>query len=194
MKIFHQFDFDFFFTENQAFQFFVRAMDRGTPAMYADVSVEVYIMSSRDVPPVFERIDDKFFLSEDATVGSIIAKMKLVTDVTVKYKLVSSGNMFSIDNDGQVQLTGQLDREKSPYHVIGVLAYTDASPPLTALSEIYLQVIDTNDNVPDFENEIYTISVAENIAEGTSIVKGEPYEFSKEVKNDRIQEFIEFFL
>lgn len=37
--------------------------------MYADVSVEVYIMSARDTPPVFERNDDKFFLTEDAPIG-----------------------------------------------------------------------------------------------------------------------------
>ncbi|XP_065207257.1 fat-like cadherin-related tumor suppressor homolog isoform X3 [Planococcus citri] len=157
--------------ENQAFQFFVRATDRGTPAMYADVSVEVYIMSPRDTPPVFERNDDKFFLSEDAPIGSIITKMKLVKDVKVKFKLVSSANLFSISNEGQVQLSNQLDREKSAHHVIGVLAYTDSSPPLTALSEISLQVIDMNDNLPVFENEIYTVSVAENIPEGTSILK-----------------------
>lgn len=98
--------------------------------------------------------------------------MKLVTDVKVKFKLVSSGNLFSISDEGQVQLISLLDREKSPYHVIGVLAYTDSSPSLTALSEVSLQVIDTNDNLPVFENEIYTVSVAENIPEGTSILKG----------------------
>lgn len=55
--------------ENQVFQFFVRATDRGTPAMYTDVSVDVYIMSSKDIPPVFERNDDKLMLSEDTSSG-----------------------------------------------------------------------------------------------------------------------------
>lgn len=53
--------------------------------MYVDVPVEVYIMSPRDVPPVFERNDAEFFLSEDAPIGndlfhidSVIEKMKIV--------------------------------------------------------------------------------------------------------------------
>lgn len=98
--------------------------------------------------------------------------MKLVTDVPVRFKLLSASNLFSVDNEGQISLLSQLDREKAPYHIIGVLAYTDATPPLTALSEVLLQVIDVNEYTPEFENEVYAISVAENIREGTSIVKG----------------------
>lgn len=60
-----------FSTENQAFQFFVRATDRGSPALYADVSVEVYIMSSKDVPPVFEKNNDKILLPEEAVAGIV---------------------------------------------------------------------------------------------------------------------------
>lgn len=105
-------------------------------------------------------------------VGSIVAKVKLVTDVSVKFRLLSNGNLFSIDDNGQISLTNQLDREKAAFYVIGILAYTDSSPPLTALSEVYLQVIDSNDNVPNFENEIYSISIAENMPEGTSVIKG----------------------
>lgn len=190
-----------FSVENQVFQFFVRAVDHGTPAMHSDVSVDVYIMSSKDVPPVFERNDEKSISPEEAPIGefksiqgrfifipslswdntmyatvlftgSIVAKVKLVTDVAAKFRLLSNANLFSIDNNGQISLTSQLDREKSPFYVIGVLAYTDSSPPLTALSEVYLQVIDSNDNVPDFENEVYSVSIAENMPEGTSIVKG----------------------
>lgn len=98
--------------------------------------------------------------------------MKLVSDVSVKFRLISNANVFTIDGDGQISLINQLDREKSPYYVIGVLAYTDSSPPLTALSEVYLQIIDVNDNIPHFENEIYSIFIAENMPAGTSIVKG----------------------
>ena len=59
------------FTDNQMFQFFVRATDRGTPALYADVAVDVYIMSSNDVPPIFERNNDKILLPEEAPPGRV---------------------------------------------------------------------------------------------------------------------------
>ncbi len=95
-----------------------------------------------------------------------------MTNVSVQFRAVSNADTFSIDQEGQISLISPLDREKTPYYVVGVLAYTDSSPPLTALSEIYLQIIDENDNAPRFENDVYSVAVAENMPGGTSIVKG----------------------
>lgn len=160
------------FPENQVFQFFVRATDRGTPAMYSDVSVDVYIMSSKDQPPVFEKNDEKLNTLENASAGTLVAKVKLVTDAAAKFRLVSHKNVFAIDNEGRITSIAPLDREKVANYVIGVLAYTDSSPPLTALSEVHLHVIDVNDNAPQFENEVYSIAIAENMHEGTSLLRG----------------------
>lgn len=88
-------------------------------------------MGPQDIPPLFERKEDKFFISE----------------------------------------ASPLDRESKDNHLIGVLAETDSSPPLTALAEISLQVLDENDHAPKFESNPYGISVAENVEEGTSILK-----------------------
>lgn len=57
------------FAENQVFQFFVRAQDRGKPSRHADAPVEVYIMGSGDVPPIFQRKEDKYFVSEKSPIG-----------------------------------------------------------------------------------------------------------------------------
>lgn len=103
---------------------------------------------------------------------SVITKVKLVSETPAKFRLICNADLFSIDDEGQIQLTGQLDHETTSRHVIGVLAYTDSSPPLTALSEIHLQVLDVNDNSPRFHSEEYHVSVAENIPKGTQILKG----------------------
>jgi protocadherin Fat 1/2/3 len=58
------------FTDNQVFQFFVRAQDHGAPPLHADMPVEVYIMGPDDVAPMFERRDDKFFISEYSQPGN----------------------------------------------------------------------------------------------------------------------------
>lgn len=80
--------------------------------------------------------------------------------------------MFNIDSKGEITLTGKLDREKAPSHNIGVLAYTDSSPALTAFTEISLHVLDYNDNKPVFHSDKYVVLIAENIEEGSSILKG----------------------
>lgn len=157
--------------ETQVFQFFIRATDRGIPTLHADVPIDIYIMASNDMPPIFERRDDKFFVAENADAGTVITRVKLVSDMSVKFKLLSGNDIFSIDANGEITLTGKLDREKYPSYILGVLAYTDSSPPLTAFTEISLQILDHNDNKPLFQNENYIVSVAENIEEGSSIVK-----------------------
>lgn len=90
----------------------------------------------------------------------------------VEYRLIGGGPVFKIDADGEISVSGLLDREGTKSHNLGILALTHSSPPLTALTEISLQVLDTNDNPPKFHSDTFTISVPENIKEGTPIFKG----------------------
>lgn len=95
--------------------------------------------------------------------------------MTVHYKIISDSEdnpQFHIDNQGQISLARPLNFEAQATHLIGVLAMTDSSPPLTALAEVTLQVQDENDHAPQFESTAYTLHLAENVKEGTSIMKG----------------------
>ncbi|XP_026296983.1 fat-like cadherin-related tumor suppressor homolog isoform X4 [Apis mellifera] len=161
--------------ENQLFELFIRAEDKGgATTHHADVPLSIYIMGPQDIPPLFERKEDKFFISEASPVGTPITRLKIVTNSTVTYRIVSGDEdspYFMIDGYGQITLIKPLDRESKDNHLIGVLAETDSSPPLTALAEISLQVLDENDHAPKFESNPYGISVAENVEEGTSILK-----------------------
>ena len=64
--------------ENQLFQFFVRAQDSGKPQLHTDVPVDVYVMSPSEVPPVFEKKDHDYFLSESSPPGTLVSRVKLV--------------------------------------------------------------------------------------------------------------------
>ncbi|XP_076767085.1 FAT atypical cadherin kugelei isoform X6 [Xylocopa sonorina] len=161
--------------ENQLFELFIRAEDKGgATTHHADVPLNIYIMGPQDIPPLFERKEDKFFISEASPVGTPITRLRTVTNTTVTYRIVSGDEdspLFMVDAHGQVTLVKPLDRELKDNHLIGVLAETDSSPPLTALAEISLQVLDENDHAPKFESNPYGIGLAENIEEGTSILK-----------------------
>jgi protocadherin Fat 1/2/3 len=140
------------------------------------VPLDIYIMGPEDIPPLFERKEDKFFVSESSAIGTPITRLKTVsnTNGSVSCRLVSAGDNFPFSVDSKtcrVYLSASLDREVKDSYMIGVLAETDSSPPLTALAEISLQVLDDNDHAPKFESNPYSIAVAENIEEGTSILK-----------------------
>ncbi|KAL1459777.1 hypothetical protein WDU94_011731, partial [Cyamophila willieti] len=157
--------------ENQVFQFFVRASDRGTPPLQADVPVEMHIMNPQEQRPMFEQDDEKFFISEASPVGTVITTLKLTSGPPVKFRLISGTPTFSIDAQGQISLAETLDREKRPSYTLGVEAFTDSSPPLSALCEVTVQILDVNDNGPVFSSESYAIAFAENVPEGTPILK-----------------------
>lgn len=72
-----------------------------------------------------------------------------------------------------MSLARPLNFEMQSSHLIGVLALTDSSPPLTALAEIMLQVQDENDHAPQFESGTYMLNLGENVEEGTTIFRGE---------------------
>lgn len=182
----------------EVFQFFVRATDKGKPEKHSDLPVVILIMSASDFPPTFERKESKFFLSENSATGTVITRLKVFSNVSVNFEIgkfftwptripanslrlvlaVSDSEenpQFSIDGQGQVVLARPLNFEKQPTHLIGVLALTDSSPPLSALAEIVLQVQDENDHAPIFENSTYKLILAENVPEGSSIMKRRIY-------------------
>lgn len=100
--------------------------------------------------------------------------VKLVSEVETKYKITASEEtikLFTINDKGQISTSGLLDREKQAFHILGVFAYTESSPPLTALTEVYVKVLDENDNAPEFDNDLYSVKISETIAEGTPVVK-----------------------
>uniref|UniRef100_A0A182QTF4 Fat-like cadherin-related tumor suppressor homolog n=1 Tax=Anopheles farauti TaxID=69004 RepID=A0A182QTF4_9DIPT len=160
--------------ENQLFQFFIRAYDGGTPSLYSDVPIDIYVMSSAENPPLFEKKDRKLFLSESSLPGTVITRLRLSGNVTARYRILSDEleePQFSINDAGQLRLAKTLDREVRDSHLIAILAETDSSPPLTAVTEIMLHVQDENDNTPIFESNPYSFALAENIEKGSSIMK-----------------------
>merc|ERR1712223_670008 len=67
--------------KNQIYQFFVRAQDKGFPSLHSEVPVEIYIMSSIDRPPIFERKDTLFYVDENSPVGKVIVTLKATTSM-----------------------------------------------------------------------------------------------------------------
>jgi protocadherin Fat 1/2/3 len=169
--------------ENQPFQFFVRAHDSGSLPLYSDVPVNVYVMASSENPPVFEKREKTLFLTENSEPGTLICRVTMLGNVTANLRIISNDDQndpqFTINNDGELKLGKTLDRETRDIHYIDILAETDSSPPLTAVQEIELRILDINDATPSFESNLYSLSLAENIGKGTSILKVHAHDAGK---------------
>ncbi|XP_071786520.1 protocadherin-11 X-linked-like [Asterias amurensis] len=71
----------------------------------------------------------------------------------------------------QLEVTGGLDRETRGTYLLTLLAHDGGNPSLTGSVTLNVTVLDSNDNTPQFQQSSYAVSVEENIAIGTEILK-----------------------
>lgn len=91
------------------------------------------------------------------------------------YSLVdSAGGMFSIDPcSGVVILERSLDREVQDSYQIRIKA-TDLAGATGSLStqvDLTIMVLDVNDNPPVFQKQDYAVTVPEDVAVGTEVLR-----------------------
>uniref|UniRef100_A0A8C2J468 Si:ch73-233f7.3 n=1 Tax=Cyprinus carpio TaxID=7962 RepID=A0A8C2J468_CYPCA len=72
----------------------------------------------------------------------------------------------SSDNYYELLISEPLDREKVPEYDITITVTDRGNPPLSDNETITLELLDVNDNVPQFPQTFYTIPVMENNAPG----------------------------
>jgi len=62
-----------------------------------------------------------------------------------------------------------LDRETQPFYWLTVYAQDSGMIPLSSFTEVYIEVDDVNDNIPQTPEPVYYPTVMENSPEGTSV-------------------------
>ncbi|XP_026886488.2 protocadherin alpha-2-like [Electrophorus electricus] len=82
---------------------------------------------------------------------------------------IQSGGEQSISP--QLVLQKALDREKQPVIKLVLTAVDGGKLPRYGTLDVIIDVIDVNDNTPSFSKEMYKVSVPENTAIGTPVIK-----------------------
>ncbi|XP_007937221.1 protocadherin beta-6 [Orycteropus afer afer] len=70
----------------------------------------------------------------------------------------------------ELVLDKALDREEQPQHRLTLMALDGGSPPRSGTAEIQILVLDSNDNAPEFAQELYEVQVPENNPLGSLVV------------------------
>ncbi|KAM5298302.1 protocadherin Fat 2 [Ctenodactylus gundi] len=79
---------------------------------------------------------------------------------------------FSINQDtGMIQTLVPLDRELVPYYWLTVLAVDRGSVPLSSFTEVYIEVMDINDNPPQMSRPVFYPCILEDTPLGTSVLQ-----------------------
>ncbi|KAI6177756.1 hypothetical protein M3Y97_00942500 [Aphelenchoides bicaudatus] len=95
----------------------------------------------------------------------------------IKYSLQSQddiSHLFTIDpSSGVIQTKGKLDREVQNFVRMQAVATDKGNPPRNSTALIEITILDENDNVPQFTQPIYNVTIAENVTTPLVILKVE---------------------
>uniref|UniRef100_A0AAY4DIF1 Cadherin domain-containing protein n=1 Tax=Denticeps clupeoides TaxID=299321 RepID=A0AAY4DIF1_9TELE len=150
------------------------AKDKGTNPLSGNCKLTILVADMNDNHPEISIKSFQSPIKEDIQVGTVIAVVSVsdkdtgdngVVDVTVSKKLPFTLSK-SADNYYQLIVSEPLDREKVPEYEITFTVTDRGFPPLSDNETMTLELLDVNDNVPQFSKNFYTIAVIENNAPG----------------------------
>lgn len=150
----------------------------------AETPLTITIQDVNDNAPEFEKSYYKFNFPEThkigATVGRVIAtdKDKQGSNSVVSYNLKQPSDVFSIDPIyGDIFTKRALKYKYSPKdtspeneYTLTILATDNGKPPLSTECSITINVIDSNNNAPQFEKKKYFSPIPINLVVGSPLI------------------------
>ena len=167
---------------NTTFRFYVEASDRGQEPQVTQVLVTVRVKDAGNnapelIPSFFvEYRDNSCNVSESIKLGSPLVHIKVedtdfgpagnvtcsVDSTVLGLQTVSSANYFLI-------ISQQLDYEQVAFYRVTLTCRDMASTPLSSSLVLDINVLDINDNDPEFEPVVYNTNVTENSGSGSTL-------------------------
>ncbi|CAI5643507.1 unnamed protein product [Oreochromis niloticus] len=161
-----------------SYKLIAQATDGGGLFCRSDIFLKV--LDVNDNAPLFSSTHYLASVYENASPKALLTRLQASDpdeglNRTVLYSLVDSVNgFFSIDPvTGVVVLEKSLDRESRDSYRVRVQA-TDRAGQQGALSsqvDLTILVLDVNDNAPVFQRRDYAVTVPEDVAVGTEVVR-----------------------
>uniref|UniRef100_A0A6Q2YIM6 FAT atypical cadherin 2 n=1 Tax=Esox lucius TaxID=8010 RepID=A0A6Q2YIM6_ESOLU len=170
------------FEKRQSYNLTVRAVDHGLPRSLSSscfIEVEVLDVNENLNRPVFPRFVYEASVLEDAPVGTSVltltaADKDLGRDGVVRYHIHDGTGLgvFTIDEETGIICTAEtLDREAVSHYWLSVYAKDLGTIPLVTWADVYLEVMDINDNAPQLSKPVYIGSVMENMPKDKSVLQ-----------------------
>ncbi|XP_048076860.1 protocadherin beta-16-like isoform X2 [Ursus arctos] len=143
---------------------------------------ELQVIDINDHSPVFIDRDMLLKISESSPPGTTFP-LKNAQDVDVgsnnvqNYKISPNSHFRVLTrklSDGRMYpelvLEEELDREEEPEIVLTLTALDGGSPPRYGTAQVRIEVVDSNDNAPEFGQPIYKVHIPENSPVGSLVV------------------------
>ncbi|XP_061400687.1 cadherin-89D, partial [Musca vetustissima] len=166
------------------------AWDRGTPANQVNTTITINVKDVDDLPPkftegVYRSKIDEFYPMTGVPIRiplyfnpPIMAFDQDSLNASLVYDIISGNErkLFRVNpNNGIVYLQKEIDLEEESLpgntFVLQIEARQKDNPLRKALARIEVEILDLNDNMPEFEADFYNISIVENLPTGFSVLQ-----------------------
>ena len=162
------------FLKQKWYTFIVQASDLGTPPRVSTTTVNVAIWNVNTYFPQFTQVTYTTSLLENAKVGSFVATVS-ATDLDpgtgLTYTIIhGSDNKFKMDpTTGNITLNDTVDYESQQGYELVVRCVDGGNPQLSNVTFVYINLIDVNDNAPQFTPVRDTVGVLRIAPVGTIV-------------------------
>ncbi|XP_012412341.1 LOW QUALITY PROTEIN: protocadherin gamma-B5-like [Trichechus manatus latirostris] len=145
--------------------------------------VNVEIEDVNDHTPKFTQTAFELQISESAQPGTrfildVAEDADIGANSLQNYKLSPSPSFSLITKEKQdgskypeLVLEKPLDREQQSYHRLVLNAVDGGDPTLSGTTELRIQITDANDNPPVFNQNVYRVTLRENVPPGTPVLQ-----------------------
>ncbi|XP_009890940.1 PREDICTED: protocadherin Fat 2 [Charadrius vociferus] len=170
------------YEKKDSYNLTVQVSDGGKPfsrSSLCHLEVNILDVNENLHPPRFASFVFKGWVQENSPEGTSVMMVTAKDidkgkDGEVQYFLREGTGLsvFRIEKDtGTIRTIGPLDREGTSHYWLTVLALDLGTIPLSSVTEIYIEVTDTNDNPPQMSRPVFYASVMENSPPNTSVLQ-----------------------
>ena len=142
--------------EQSRYEIHVFARDHGVESLTANTTVIIDLNSSNRFTPEFEQYGYSVTVAENVRSGSSLLQISATDQDTGKDGQVvltlatDHDGIFSMDTEGWITVSENLDFEETAYYSLEVLATDGATDSKSSSTTVQIIVTDINDNDPEF--------------------------------------------
>ncbi|XP_005089075.2 neural-cadherin [Aplysia californica] len=158
----------------ETMSFIVEAYDQGVPPLSTNHTVTVTLSDINDQSPYFQQPIYRHDMSEHTTSGEILRIQAIDEDSeprnkNLRYEILNGVSFFGVqtsDNVAIIYVNQPVDYEEDPREFNFTLRVTDGVATHVNTTEIFIKILDFNDNAPQFVRGEISVTVTEEQAPG----------------------------